>query len=238
MKVDAVFFDLDNTLYDYERVFRLAAIQSFAELWNKGDITGEAASAEQWFRRFKSCCDRHWGEYESGRLSRSEYQKKRLLESLKESGLQFASLDARSFEHLLRQFIPSFCVLFNGMDGLLEVLKDHQILTGIITNGEEELQKKKITSLSLEQWIPSNCIFISGTMSLKKPNPQIFSLVQRESGCNYPLYVGDTWELDIQPAQKAGWEAIWVTPKSKNGRNGQIASSIFQLREMLISYIE
>lgn len=40
MKVDAVFFDLDNTLYDYERAFRLAALQSFTELWKEGNITG------------------------------------------------------------------------------------------------------------------------------------------------------------------------------------------------------
>ncbi|KSU85754.1 putative hydrolase of the HAD superfamily [Fictibacillus enclensis] len=240
MKVDAVFFDLDNTLYDYERAFRLAALQSFTELWKEGNITGEAATkAEQWFRRFKSCCDRFWGEYENGQLSRSAYQKKRFLHSLKECGLLSVSRDALSFEQLLRHYISSYCVLFAGMDGLLQALKDHQILTGIITNGEEVLQKKKIKALSLDHWISSETVFISDTMPLKKPDPKIFSLVQKQSGCKHPLYVGDTWELDILPAKKAGWEAIWMTTQNAKTENAlHAAFSICQLHKLLISYIE
>ncbi|SDM81589.1 putative hydrolase of the HAD superfamily [Fictibacillus solisalsi] len=225
-------------MYDYERVFRLAALQSFAELWKKGDITG-GASAEQWFRRFKACCDRFWGEYENGKLSRSAYQKKRFLLSLKECGMLSVSGDASSFEQLLRHYIPSYCVLFAGMEGLLQALKDHQILTGIITNGEEELQKKKIKALSLDDWISTETVFISGTMPFEKPDPQVFYLVQKQTGCKHPLYVGDTWLLDIMPAQNAGWDAIWMTTQSENtGIVGHAVFSICQLHKLLISYIE
>lgn len=244
MKSTGIFFDLDNTLFDYEEAFKQASIKSFSQLWIEGEITGNRQSnpVTVWFQEFKKSCDHYWGQYESGELSRGCYQEKRLLTSLERCSLKAQSENIyHTFEQKLRSHIPSFCSLKEGMCELLNHLAKYHITLGIITNGTEKLQREKINILKLDHWFSHKNIFISEALSLQKPDPTIFKEVQRQTRCQYPVYVGDSWDQDVIPAYVSGWRAIWVSDEEapSSVRNGiHTASSIDELHHVIISYIE
>ncbi|MGG1573641.1 HAD family hydrolase [Fictibacillus sp. NRS-1165] len=248
MKANGIFFDLDNTLFNYDRAFGLAAVQSFSELCEEQMILGCAKEnmRREWLKVFKTNCDRFWGDYECGALSRLAYQKKRFIASLRSCGLEAESNRAAlGFEERLREYIPSYCQLYAGVSEMLQDLFDRNMLIGIITNGAETVQRKKIEALNLTKWIKPQHIFISDEMEVQKPDPAIFFKVQEQTNCGLPLYVGDSWDQDIYPAAKSGWKAVWLTTSESESLKTRSrlldyrrAFSIYQLNQLIISYIE
>ncbi|SFD69004.1 HAD family hydrolase [Fictibacillus sp. WQ 8-8] len=247
MKANGIFFDLDNTLFDYDRAFGLAAMQSFSEMYGERMIVGctKVNIELDWFKIFKTYCDHFWAGYECGDLSRTAYQNKRFITSLQACGLQAGSHRAAAvFEERLRTYIPSYCKLYAGVSQILQELCDRKMLMGIITNGEKTVQRNKIEALNLTNWIKPQHVFISDEMNVQKPNPAIFEKIQEKTDCSNPLYVGDSWDQDIFPATVSGWKAVWLTtrrsePKTQGSHlEYRRAASVSELNQLLISYIE
>lgn len=121
------------------------------------------------------------------------------------------------FAHIKQSFLQTYAAnltrhtqLFPGIDQVLQRLDNQLIRWGIVTNKPEFLTTPLLTHF---QMVERCCCIISGdTLSLKKPNPDPLLYACQLADCapERALYIGDT-ESDILAARAAGMPAMAVT---------------------------
>ncbi|MFC7370399.1 HAD family hydrolase [Fictibacillus iocasae] len=211
----AIFFDLDDTLIDYEAAFEQASLFSIKALHPHRD-------EREFFQFFKYYCDAYWSSYEKGSLLKQEYQALRYNKAVEAMGYHAEEREACSFQEQLIQKIPEVCSPFPWSVHVLTCLKSQGIPWGIISNGYSSLQRAKMGCLPT---LPEERhIFISEENGFEKPNPDYFRFVQKKTGWMRPVYVGNSYELDIVPAKEAGWRTLWLSPE--NGKTPIITPSL------------
>lgn len=202
---ERVYFDLDNTLYDYEKAFELASKKVFHSLYPTIPVA-------PWFHSFKQACDQYWSDNEKGYLSRTSYQMIRFQQSVDSFGIKISDEAALSFEQWFKKKIPEFIELFDGVEQLLSYLSGRKIETGIISNGAFHQQMEKMKAVSLFGLIPVENILVSDKTGKMKPSVYMFEQVitRRSGNRTKSLYIGDAWDLDITAARQAGWNTIYL----------------------------
>ncbi len=82
---------------------------------------------------------------------------------------------------------------------------------GVITNGPQNHQQKKIDAMQLVRYIPEKHIFISGTYGVNKPETTLFKICEKQMGMQEEdtYYIGDSYENDVIGANRAGWKSIY-----------------------------
>jgi len=118
------------------------------------------------------------------------------------------------------------------MAGLYEVLDELRTRArrlGIVTNGSEASQSAKIDRLDIRD--DMECVVVSESAGVSKPNPEIFALALAELGLSASdaCFVGDHPDNDIAGAEAAGLVSIWFAgarpwPEDRKPPAFQIAS--------------
>ncbi|WLR49787.1 HAD family hydrolase [Bacillus tianshenii] len=210
-------FDLDNTLCDYEQAFEDGMIACFNEFAEKEWQCEKLPSPSEWFPVYKSLCDGYWHKVEDETFSKKEYQRRRLIDSLKKFDVHISIESADRFQAHFYELVVHYVTLYPGVDLLLSELRENEIKLGIISNGKKETQREKISRLGLQRWFSESDIFISDEVAAAKPEPSIFQYAERELKAQQDrkLYVGDSWDLDVLGALNAGWEALYVNTRKE-----------------------
>lgn len=121
--------------------------------------------------------------------------------------------------------------IHSEMKELMKKLSEkHKI--GILTNGVEEVQRRKIEKFGLDEIVDE--IIISNPEGVRKPDTEIFELaIDRLEGEEY-IYIGDTFEEDVKPAQKVGFKTIYINGEREADLE---ATNSERLAEVLISIL-
>ncbi|WP_419872856.1 HAD family hydrolase [Candidatus Pristimantibacillus sp. PTI5] len=207
--VKAVFFDLDDTLYDQ--------LQPFLTAVRTAGISGlfrDRLQAEDLFKRLRKHSDRLWEKHASGMMSLEELRIERTTAAFLDIGINLAEQTAVQLQENYEREQKRI-KLRNGAETLFGQLESYGIRMGLITNGPVEHQMIKIRSLGLLNWIDLQAVYISDGIGIAKPDPEVFRHVRLQS-CFDPevlVYVGDAWHNDIVPSYQAGWNPVWL-----NGR--------------------
>lgn len=95
---------------------------------------------------------------------------------------------------------------FERVAETVELLRGDYTL-GVITNGEEKLQRAKCLRLSLG----IELVVISGECGFEKPDPRIFAHACSLAGVapREAVFVGDRLDVDIAGAKTTGMRAVW-----------------------------
>lgn len=80
--------------------------------------------------------------------------------------------------------------------------------TGVITNGDSAVVREKLTRHDLESLFDT--LVLSGDLGVKKPNPEIFNIARERVDVDTCVYVGDSYDTDIEPAEEAGFSTVHV----------------------------
>lgn len=104
--------------------------------------------------------------------------------------------------------------LLPGAKRLVTAISAHS-RTGILTNGDGRMQRRKIEAHSLEQLV--DAVLVSNEVGARKPDPEIFEVAKDELPADSYVYVGDTFEQDILPARKAGFVTAYVGEDRRAG---------------------
>jgi FMN phosphatase YigB (HAD superfamily) len=82
--------------------------------------------------------------------------------------------------------------------------------TGIVTNGDAQVQARKIASANLDGLVDTVCI--SGAEGMEKPDPNLFRLAAQRLGqsCADGWMVGDNAALDVAGGMAAGLQTAWL----------------------------
>jgi HAD superfamily hydrolase (TIGR01549 family) len=208
--IQAVGFDLDDTLCVYIPVAVQARRQAFAELvqpLSGLDIeTLDEAYQQAFWQMMEEIRHEPWRSryLRSGEPTRTETMRRMLTAlGLSPDGLA-ERLSARYLE--LRE---SQLQLFEDALPTLNALRGHYRLF-LITNGPALEQRRELHRLGLEPYF--ELIAIEGELGVGKPDPAIFQFVQAQLNLasHQILFVGNSWAHDVKGALQVGWAAAWL----------------------------
>jgi putative hydrolase of the HAD superfamily len=214
--VKAVFFDVDNTLYDFEDSMRHAFAhlhEAFPDTLGQHEV--DLIESAYW-RAYNSL-----PEDEKVRIINTDPALFR--RTMWAAALGNLGLDARLDGHALdittefQRLRPQHwrAAAYPGMrDALLE-LKPRFTL-GAITNGPSQVQRPKLEALGYLDFFAESRVFVSGEFGARKPDPSIFLAAAKSAGVapESCVMVGDALEFDM-PAKAVGFRTILFDGKKK-----------------------
>ena len=198
--VTDIFFDLDHTLWDFEKNSGLAFNEIFIEL-------NFPFSLDVFLKLYNPINHAQWKLYRENKITQEDLRFNRLnmtFEKLNYSA-SIGLIDKISEQYIT--YLSTFPHLFEGAIELLEVLKNRFRLH-IISNGFDKVQQFKIENSGIESFF--EFVFTAEKVGFKKPHPEIFiqSLKTVNTTAEASIMIGDSFEADILGALNQGMQAI------------------------------
>lgn len=215
-----VFFDLDHTLWDFDKNSKIAFENIFAR--NHSEVAIDSF-IEHYIPINQAC----WKLYQYDKITHQQLRYDRL--KLSFDAINYEISDAE-IDLISEEYIDSLAENNHLFDGAFEIL-DYLIgkyKLHVITNGYAPVQVKKITNANLNPYFST--ITNSEMAGVKKPNPIIFEYAldlakaQKETS----IMIGDSIEADVLGALDAGIDAIHF-----NESNQEVDHNIKQINHLL-----
>lgn len=229
-KYKHIFFDLDMTLWDFEK----NAHEAYRDIFTKFNLHYLGIQSLEVFLEiyFKHNEDL-WELYRNGKIEKQFLRSERFRLTLMELGIDRPDL-AKMIGDEYVSISPLKTILFPNTHETLSYLQNSYSLH-IITNGFDEVQHPKMKHSDLDQYFDQ--IITSEDAGCKKPDPQIFAFALKKAGAkaSESLMIGDDPEVDVAGAINAGMDAILFNPKknSINGYNFREISDLSELKSQL-----
>lgn len=198
--IDHVFFDLDHTLWDFDRNSALTFEKIFE--MNKIDL-----DLKEFLEVYVPRNLYYWKLYREDKIDKQSLRFRRLDDVFKQLG---AKVKTRMIYKLSEDYIDhlsTFNHLFEGTIEILDYLKPKYKLH-IITNGFKDVQYGKLNKANIIHYFET--VTNSEMVGVKKPNPKIFShaLDKAKASPEKSLMIGDNYEADILGALQLGFDVI------------------------------
>ncbi|WP_122645621.1 HAD family hydrolase [Enterococcus mediterraneensis] len=219
--IEAVVFDVDDTIYDQQQPFRNAVNRLFP-LVSSEDM-------HDLYIRFRVHSDENFGKVIAEEWTLEYMRTFRISQSLKDLDYpHITEEEALLFQQVYEEELDNI-TMHEEIKKTLDFLKNKNIPMGIITNGPTDHQYKKVKQLQLLDWVDKDNVLISQATGFQKPDPEIFHLAEKEFVMNSQntLYVGDSFENDVVGSKKAGWRSLWF-----NHRNRAIPAGEQQIQDI------
>jgi putative hydrolase of the HAD superfamily len=215
MKIEnkkAVFFDLDHTLWDFEKNSALV----FEVILEKYKIRVDVA---EFIKHYSLINANYWKLYRDGHITQQELRYGRLKETFDTVGYETDDelLNILSEEYITR--LPQNKHLHEGAIEILEYLKPKYSLH-IITNGFHEAQEGKLKHSNIGHYFET--VTNSQMAGCKKPHPGIFEYALKLANADKEtsVMIGDCIEADVQGALDYGLDAIYFNENRLEVRDG------------------
>jgi YjjG family noncanonical pyrimidine nucleotidase len=226
---DWIFFDADDTLFD----FKIAARQAFGIMMSEVGLSTDPAL----FEVYETCNSATWRDYEEGKIDAKTLRTRRFERFLK----AIEKVGAANPAEMNRLLLENLILHTEMLDGALELLEHlaGQVKMAIITNGLREVQRPRIRRLELDRFF--DAIMVSDEMGYAKPHPRFFELTMKEIG--HPpkekiLVVGDNINSDIRGAKNAELASCWYNPHGIENTTGIVPDytiqDIRQVKELIL----
>jgi putative hydrolase of the HAD superfamily len=221
-----VFFDLDETLWDFKR----NSMETLHDLLSEHQFEKRGIVHDEFIRRYHHHNDHYWGLYRSGGISRQELRTRRWTTTLREFDIQDEALAMQLSEKYL-ELLPGKRNLFGDALQVLDYLRPRYSLH-IITNGFEEVQYRKIETSGIAWYFTH--IITSERAGSQKPQPEIFHFALDLAGASIrnSIFIGDSIEADILGAKAVGMDHVLFNPE-RRPHTEKVEHEIFSLSELL-----
>lgn len=214
-----VFFDLDHTLWDFDRNSALA----FARVFQKHKID---LPLTDFLKEYEPINLIYWKKFREETVSKEQLRRGRLTDTFDIFKIQFPieTIDALATCYI--EELPVDNHLFLDTVEILEYLSKKYNLH-IITNGFEEVQYLKLHNSGIKKYFAT--ITTSEEVGLKKPHPVIFEIALKKASVlpQKSIMIGDSLEADIIGAKNAGMNTLFF-----NYRNEIVAENHFAINEL------
>lgn len=205
-----IFFDLDNTLWDFKANSESTLIQIF----NEFGLRQEFLSFIIFHHIYKHHNQKMWIAYNKGNITKEELITKRFHLTLKEKGIDDKIL-AEDMGNAYLELSAYQTKLFPGTVETLKYLKEKKYHCHIITNGFIKVQSKKIENCGLSEYF--NTFTFSEEAGCSKPDKKIFELALNKSKAKVTesIMIGDDINTDIKGALNINMKAIHINHSQK-----------------------
>jgi len=220
-----LFFDLDDTLWDFEK----NSSQVLEKLFFEFDLDKKLkTNFINFYFTYKETNSLLWQQYGKKEIDKSYLRNHRFNLTFKKFNYDNYNENLRVTEEYLNQS-PKGKHLKESCIETLDYLDKHYKLH-IITNGFKEVQSIKIDNCGLKNYFDT--IIISEEHNLTKPDEKIFRLAENfaKTTKDECVMIGDNFESDIIGAINSGWDAIYFTEKNPENFSGKNISNLKELQ--------
>jgi len=204
-----VFFDLDNTLWDFKANVR----EAFYEVFEKLHLPELIRDFDRFIATYEKHNEYLWTEYRRGKVKKDDMRVERMVLTLNELGIDNPDL-ARQVGDLYIQTAPEKTNLFPRVHETLEYLSSRYKLY-ILTNGFAEIQIRKINNCSLQNYFSK--LFMAEMVGYQKPDRRFFEYAVKSVHAHKIecLMIGDDPDADIRGAFNAGIDQVYFNTGKK-----------------------
>ena len=160
-----ILFDMDDTLYNLMMPFEAACRKMMG---NRFD-----SLMEPLFLAHRMHSDEVFEASRNGEITMEEMFIYRIQKAMEDFGFSISAEEALDFQRIYAEEQKRIC-MSDTVRSMLEFLKAGGIPTGIITNGPEEHQWRKIVTLEADFYVPRKYAVISGAAGAAKPDIRLF----------------------------------------------------------------
>lgn len=231
MKIQHIFFDLDNTLWDHRR----NAYLTLRDLFEKEEITLRyRIDFEEFHAVYHDINEKLWEDIRDGIIDKEYLRKHRFYDTFRHFKVDDEKLAMYFEEHFLDKIL-NHNNLVEGAGYILEYLKSKNYILHIISNGFKEVTERKCILSGIDHYFQT--ITSADSVGVRKPNPAIFeyalglSDVQKETS----ILIGDDWIADVVGAQNFGMDVIFFDALNENPQQGglKMIKHLLQIKEYL-----
>lgn len=210
MKARQLFFDLDRTLWDFERNSKTALSMLYQDL----KLDDHIEHFLQFHHHYIQINADLWSQYGKGKISKEELRDSRFKKALAKFNLHDDNLALTMSKGYL-ELSPNQTAIFPFAHEMLQEFKNNDYQLHIITNGFREVQERKLQNCDLRKYF--DVILCSEDIGFTKPNREIYREAERLTNCkpNQAIMTGDDFKADVIGSLNAGWTAIHFDPEHK-----------------------
>jgi len=198
--IQHIFFDLDHTLWDFEKNSQLAFARIFDANYPHIHLDDFIAA----YMPINKAC---WQLYQVDQMSHDELRYQRLKQSFDALAVAISDHEINQIATDYIHYLPDFNHLFDDAHEVLRYLQSNYHLH-IITNGFAEVQQRKIHHSGLQKYFQT--ITNSEMAGVKKPHPNIFEFALSLANTNKEnaIMIGDCIDADVRGAMAFGMQAV------------------------------
>ena len=210
-----IFFDLDHTLWDFDRNSEMAFAQIFSDKFPH-------IATLDFIKVYIPINQECWRLYQTNQISHDELRYNRLKHSFDAIDIQVSDDDIDFIAKQYLEILPNNNFLIDGAIELLDGLKSDYKLH-IITNGFTNVQYRKLQNSGLSKYFET--VTNSERAGVKKPDARIFevAITDANASVDQSIMIGDSWEADVMGAINANIKTIFYNPeKSMQNTNSEL----------------
>lgn len=203
-----IFFDLDHTLWDFDR----NSVLAFDKIFKVHHPTINTEAFIEIYAPINQAC---WKLYQVDKITHEELRYQRLKQSFDAMNYPISDEAIDKIAHDYIAFLPDNNQLFDGAIEVLDYLLPKYNLH-IITNGFAEVQYKKISNSGLGSYFKT--VTNSEMAGVKKPHRNIFefALSLAKTNKENAIMIGDCIDADVRGAIDFGMKAILFDEKNSH----------------------
>lgn len=207
-----IFFDLDNTLWDY----RKNASIMLEQIYNEFELEEKHGhSFKEFYSTYYPINEELWERYRNDEVTKEELRLLRFTETFKKLGIQnqdfVTELEQQFFDRVLQNNY-----LVEGAVEVLDYLKSKGYHLHILTNGFKDFTTQKINDSDLKGYFLT--VSNAEELGASKPSPLAFNgaMSSAKAAIEDSVYIGDDWVADMVGATNIGMRAIFFNPLNEN----------------------
>ena len=215
-----LFFDLDHTLWDFDKNSEVAFDIIFKQHNFNFTVT-------DFLEHYIPKNQYYWSLYQVNKISQEELRFKRLNDVFDILDVSISEETVNQISNDYIEHLPNSNHLFDGTIEILEYLRPKYNLH-IVTNGFHHVQDKKMKNANIFHYFST--ITNSELAGVKKPHPNIFEFALSSAKANKEdsIMIGDSLETDIVGALDFGIDAIFF-----NEKNIKIERKVTQINQLI-----
>jgi putative hydrolase of the HAD superfamily len=222
-----IFFDLDRTLWDFDK----NAHEAFCDIFDKYGLEGRGGlTLDRFVGSYIGHNERLWALYREAAIEKQYLRWHRFEATLNDFGIDDPAL-AHAIGSEYVTISPQKTNLLPNTIATLDYLSSRYPLH-IITNGFEEVQYAKMQNCNIRQYFLH--VITSEAAGSKKPDTAIFNYALKVVGATSGdcIMIGDDLDTDIRGAAGAGIDTVYFNPGNLP-HNGGVLFEISDLIELI-----
>ena len=224
-KIKNICFDLDHTLWDFDKNSDL----TFFKILQKNNIK---IDVNKFLFEYHPINRKYWDMYRENRVSKSDLRFFRLSDTFNKLNYK---VDDDIINKLAIDYIEHLSDFNNLIPDTFLVLEELKLKYNmhIITNGFKEVQIRKLEKSKLIHYFKT--VTISEDVGVKKPDKLIFeyAIISAKAKIENSIMIGDNYHADILGASALGMRAIYFNFHKTDEQRRENVIVIENLKEIL-----
>ncbi len=219
-KITDIFFDLDHTLWDFDKNSAL----TFNKIFKINNVT---VNVDTFLNHYQAINLKYWKLYRDEKIDKNLLRFGRLEDTFLAVNYKIHPDIIIKLSEDYMTYITDNNFLFENTITILDYLKNNYKLH-ILSNGFEEVQYKKLKKSNILHYFET--VTNGESIGVKKPHPEIFNYALKSANttANRSMMIGDGYEADILGAINVGMDVIFF-----NMYNTSLNDNVKQIDKLL-----